>query len=53
MPHLTILIMGVMFLAGNPNLVVAEEFDFEQAVCGAVREPLAFWLWQSDLILLT
>jgi hypothetical protein len=39
--------MGVMFLASSPNLAVAEEFDFEQAVCGSVREPLAFWLWQT------
>ena len=47
MPHLTVLIMGVTFLASSPNLAVAEEFDFEQSVCGSVREPLAFWLWQT------
>lgn len=47
MPHLTFLIMGVIFLVSSPNFVVAEESDFEQSVCGSVREPLAFWLWQS------
>jgi alpha/beta superfamily hydrolase len=36
-----------MFLVCTPYPVVAEEIDFEQAVCGVVREPLAFWLWQS------
>ena len=47
MPHLTILIIGVIFFVNSPRMAVAEEFDFEQAVCGAIREPLAFWLWQS------
>lgn len=47
MPHLTILIIGVIFFVSSPKMVVAEDFDFEQAVCGAIREPLAFWLWQS------
>ena len=37
----------VVFFLNSPKTVVAEEFDFEQAVCGSVREPLAFWLWQS------
>ena len=47
MQNLISLIMGVLFLVSSPNLVVAKEFDYEQTVCGAVREPLAFWLWQS------
>ena len=47
MPYLAILIITVIFFLSSPRTVVAEEFDFEQAVCGAVREPLAFWLWQS------
>lgn len=47
MPYLAILIITVIFFLNSPRMVVAEEFDFEQAVCGSVREPLAFWLWQS------
>ena len=47
MPYLAILIITVIFFLNSPRTVVAEELDFEQAVCGSVREPLAFWLWQS------
>jgi hypothetical protein len=47
MPYLIILIIGVILMVSIPKLVAAEEFDFEKTVCGAVREPLAFWLWQS------
>ena len=39
--------MTVIFFVSSLRQIAAEEFDFEQAVCGAVREPLAFWLWQS------
>ena len=47
MRYLIILIMTVIFFVSSLRQIAAEEFDFEQAVCGAVREPLAFWLWQS------
>ena len=47
MPYLAILIITVFFFLNSPRTLLAEELDYEQAVCGSVREPLAFWLWQS------
>lgn len=44
--HLTILFMGAVFMVGSSKLAVAGEVDSEKTVCGALREPLAFWLWQ-------
>ena len=44
--HLMILFMGAVFMVDSSKLAAAEEVDPEQAVCGALREPLAFWLWQ-------
>jgi len=39
--HLTILFMGAVFMVDSSKLAAAEEVDPEQAVCGALREPLA------------
>ncbi len=47
MPYLAILIITVALFLNSPRTVVADGFTFEQTVCGSVREPLAFWLWQT------
>jgi alpha/beta superfamily hydrolase len=44
--YLTILFIGAIFMVDSSNLSADEQVDSEQAVCGALREPLAFWLWQ-------
>lgn len=44
--HLMILFIGVIFMIDSLKLVAAEGVGSEQTVCGALREPLAFWLWQ-------
>lgn len=45
--YLIILCILITFFITISKQVAAEKFDPEQAVCGVVREPLAFWLWSS------
>jgi len=40
------LFLAIMFMADSSKPAAAEAVNAEQAVCGAIREPLAFWLWQ-------
>jgi hypothetical protein len=40
-----LLVMGVAGCHGMPS-VKKEEMDLETSVCGALREPLAFWLFR-------
>jgi alpha/beta superfamily hydrolase len=42
-----ILIVWVMSTANDARAALAQEADVETAVCGAIREPLMFWLWRS------
>jgi alpha/beta superfamily hydrolase len=35
-----------MFMADSSKPAAAAEVEAKKAVCGALREPLAFWLWQ-------
>ncbi len=44
--YLTIVFMGAVFMIDSSKLGAEVRFDSEQTVCGAIREPLAFWLWQ-------
>jgi len=44
--RLTVFFLAVMFMTDSSKPASAADVDAEQAVCGALREPLAFWLWQ-------
>jgi pimeloyl-ACP methyl ester carboxylesterase len=40
-----VLILIVTLVPGATSMTSAQESDSETAVCGCMREPLAFWLW--------
>jgi alpha/beta superfamily hydrolase len=42
---LFVLILIVTLVPGAISVTRAQESDIETAVCGCIREPLAFWLW--------
>lgn len=44
--YLTVLFVVTVFLVQGTKLSAEEESIYEQAVCGKLREPIAFWLWQ-------
>lgn len=44
--NLTVLFVVIVFLVQGTKLSAEEESIYEQAVCGKLREPIAFWLWQ-------
>ena len=44
--RLTVFCLALMFMTDTFKPASAADIDAEQAVCGALREPLAFWLWQ-------
>jgi alpha/beta superfamily hydrolase len=43
-------VLVIVLVATIPNdtkSTLAQEIDIETAVCGSIREPFMFWLWQS------
>ena len=44
--YLTVLFVVTVFLVQGTKLSAEEENIHELAVCGKLREPIAFWLWQ-------
>ena len=44
--RLTVFCLALMFMADLSKPAAAADVDAEQAVCGSLHEPLAFWLWQ-------
>lgn len=44
--YLTVLFVVTVFLIQGTKLRAEEENIHELAVCGKLREPIAFWLWQ-------
>lgn len=45
--RVTVFFLMVVIMLDGSKPTLAAEGDEEQAVCGALVEPLAFWLWRS------